>query len=260
MKTRSSARKRLLRRGVLGVGGLSILLAVGCARLEPMIEPEVADLQVTIDTLKSAVREAQRTAGDLRTELEEQRKELADAQLARAQLEGMLRETERRLAEARQIIELQREELASARVERERVAQAGRQLQSRMRQFTRVIPPHATMSMTESEGVAPASLGVPPSAEVVPLPPVPGAEVPMPAAPAQPPVVEEPQASASRTIVVADGDTLWRLSRRHKVDLGELRMLNGLRDYRIIAGRTLRLPDPRGGHATGAEATNGASR
>ena len=82
-----------------------------------------SDLQITADSLKTAVREAQRTASELRAELEEQRKDLADAHVARAQLQCMLQETERRLADARQVIELQREELASARSEREKVAQ-----------------------------------------------------------------------------------------------------------------------------------------
>jgi hypothetical protein len=97
----------------------------------PSPESTPTDLQVTADSLKTAVREAQRTASELRTELEEQRKEMADAQVARAQLQGMLRETERRLADARQVIELQREELASARTERERVAQTMAPLHSR---------------------------------------------------------------------------------------------------------------------------------
>ncbi len=119
---------------------LLIPLWVGCARLEPIGEPPHSDLQVAADSLKMAVREAQRTAADLRTELEDQRKDLADAQVAKAQLQGMLRETERRLGEARQIIELQREELASARVERERIAQAVRPQHSRLRQPTTVLP------------------------------------------------------------------------------------------------------------------------
>ena len=91
------------------VATLSLLFWGGCARVTPSPESTPTDLQVAADSLKTAVREAQRTAAELRTELEEQRKELADAQVARAQLQGMLRETERRLADARQVIELQRE-------------------------------------------------------------------------------------------------------------------------------------------------------
>ena len=101
-----------------------------CAR-DAVVRADPTDLQVTADSLKAAVREAQRTAAELRTELDEQRKELADAQVARAQLQGMLQETERRLADARQIIDLQREELSAARTERERVARLFSRLTTR---------------------------------------------------------------------------------------------------------------------------------
>ena len=83
-----------------------------------MREPEVVDLELTTDTLKASVRDAQRTVAELRTDLEARRRELAEAQVARAQLEGRVREAERRVIEARQVIELQREELAAARTER----------------------------------------------------------------------------------------------------------------------------------------------
>ncbi|KXK03545.1 MAG: hypothetical protein UZ03_NOB001001563 [Nitrospira sp. OLB3] len=100
----------------------------GCARMETVPDAKPSDLQVTVDQLKIAVRDAQRTAADLRAELDGQRQQLAEVELERARLQGMLRETERRLTEARQIIELQREELASARTERERMAHALRSL------------------------------------------------------------------------------------------------------------------------------------
>ena len=58
-----------------------------CAR-DAVVRADPTDLQVTADSLKAAVREAQRTAAELRTELDEQRKELADAQVAGAQLQG----------------------------------------------------------------------------------------------------------------------------------------------------------------------------
>ena len=123
-----------LRFGCSIVATMSLLFWGGCARVTPSPESTPTDLQVAADSLKTAVREAQRTAAELRTELEEQRKELADAQVARAQLQGMLRETERRLADARQVIELQREELTSAHTERERVAQTVAPLHSRLQQ------------------------------------------------------------------------------------------------------------------------------
>ena len=71
-----------------------------------MREPEVVDLELTTDTLKASVRDAQRTVAELRTDLEARRRELAEAQVARAQLEGRVREAERRVIEARLVIEL----------------------------------------------------------------------------------------------------------------------------------------------------------
>jgi hypothetical protein len=241
--------------GIVLVACLFITGSVGCARLEPMIEPEVADLQVTADSLKTAVREAQRTVSDLRIELEDRRKELADAQVARAQMHGMLREAERRLLEARHIIDLQREELASARVERERVAQSGRQLHSRLRQLekllsqgnrpagltgdmapaaytTRESAKEPTMPMQVSQGASSDSVLPTLTAEGFSIAERPGA------------MLEGQQdIRGRRTIVVREGETLWRLARRHKVGLEELRRINGLTSNRIVTGWTLRLPD-----------------
>ncbi|WHZ21048.1 MAG: hypothetical protein OJF47_000160 [Nitrospira sp.] len=246
-----------LRVGCWVVGVLSLSLWGGCARLEPIADPAPSDLQVTADSLRTAVREAQRTAADLRTELDEQRKELADVQVARAQLQGMLRETERRLTEARQVIELQREELATARIERERVAQAARPLHSGLRESATLVPYRGKKSPSGLDVVVPAAVG---ARERVEVPPLPADEDSVPHSPVVPadvgPVSEESQpASVSphevpavvpvRTIVVQEGETLWRLARRHKVAMEVLRVLNGLSDNRIVVGRTLRLPEPR---------------
>src|SRR4051812_12673489 len=100
--------------GIFCAISLAAALFVGCGELEPMREPEVVDLELTTDTLRASMREAQRTVAELRADLEARRKELSDAQIARAQLEGRVREAERRVIEARQVIELQREELAAA--------------------------------------------------------------------------------------------------------------------------------------------------
>ncbi|HET9868642.1 MAG TPA: hypothetical protein VFQ06_15195, partial [Nitrospira sp.] len=70
------------------------LAASACGELEPMVEPEMVDLHLTLDTLRSQVREAQRNLAEVRTELESRRQELAEAQVARAQLEGRVREAE----------------------------------------------------------------------------------------------------------------------------------------------------------------------
>ncbi len=124
-----------VRVGALCAIGFASALFVGCGELEPMREPEVVDLELTTDTLKASVRDAQRTVAELRADIEARRRELAEAQVARAQLEGRVREAERRVIEARQVIELQREELAAARTERERVSRSSLQLQGQMKQL-----------------------------------------------------------------------------------------------------------------------------
>src|SRR5580765_4589331 len=124
-----------MRVGVLCAVGFASALFAGCGELEPMREPEVVDLELTTDTLRASMRDAQRTVAELRADLEARRRELAETQVARAQLEGRVREAERRVIEARQVIELQREELAAARTERERVFRSSLQLQSQMKQL-----------------------------------------------------------------------------------------------------------------------------
>ncbi len=229
----------------------------GCARLEPMIEPEAADLQVTVDSLKSAVRDAQRTVSDLRIELEDRRKELADVQVGRAQLQGMLREAERRLLDARHIIDLQREELASARVEREHVAQSGRRLHSRMRQLEKLLSQGRKQAAPNGE-MAPAGYAPHESPQITTVPmSVPqsvaskASDTAMPTDAFAPGELSTPGsnnftlAGNQRTVIVREGETLWRLARRHKVDLEELRRINGVTDNRIVTGSTLRLPESR---------------
>ena len=50
-----------MRVGVLCAVGFASALFAGCGELEPMREPEVVDLELTTDTLKASVRDAQRT-------------------------------------------------------------------------------------------------------------------------------------------------------------------------------------------------------
>ena len=100
---------------------LAMALLAGCGELEPMREPEVVDLQLTTDTLRTSVRDAQRMVAELRTDLEARRIELAEVQVARALLEGRVREAERRAQQSRHVIALQRAELAAARPPRPRV-------------------------------------------------------------------------------------------------------------------------------------------
>ncbi|MGC3976670.1 MAG: LysM peptidoglycan-binding domain-containing protein [Nitrospira sp.] len=234
----------------------------GCAKVTPNHEPAPSELQVAADSLKVAVREAQRTAAELRTELEEQRKELADAQVARAQLQGMLRETERRLTEARQIIELQREELTSARDERERLAQAVHPSNGHVRPASAPAPSRskrlpagqdvAILGSVNSQEIRNENLPVE-QEQAVPQP------LPLPREATRDSSMSQasdvrvsplPKGNAvGRTIVVQGGDTLWRLARRHKVEVAVLRAFNGLSGDRIVAGRKLRLPEPEAQHA-----------
>lgn len=240
----------------------------GCARVTPNHEPAPSELQVAADSLKVAVREAQRTAAELRTELEEQRRELADAQVARAQLQGMLRETERRLTEARQIIELQREELASARDERERLAQAVQPFNGHVRPSSAPAPSRSKSLPPGSDSTVPTSVDAreltgensPVEQEQAIPQPVPlHREATRDSSMSRASAVRVSPLSkgkpVGRTIVVQGGDTLWRLARRHKVEVAVLRSLNGLSGDRIVAGRTLRLPDVEAQHAAVQPAT-----
>ncbi|BFU93620.1 MAG: conserved protein of unknown function [Nitrospira sp.] len=221
-----------------------------------MAEPEVVDLQLTIDTLKTQVRDTQRTITELRTELEVRRQELADAQVARAQLEGRVREAERRVAEAKQVIELQREELVAARAERERLSRSSLQLHSQLKRLQN----HLSKSGLSKDGVQ----------DVVPaLREGSGRRVQKAAMVATPAVLmgtlSDPddmagnlsyqEETSSRTVFVKPGDTLWGLARRHHVSLRQLRAINQLSDNTIEIGQALLIP----GGQTGRAATSGST-
>jgi len=263
-----------MRVGVLCAAGFASALFAGCGELEPMREPEVVDLELTTDTLKAAMRDAQRTVAELRADIEARRRELAEAQVARAQFEGRMREAERRVLEARQVIELQREELAAARAERTNMFRSSLQYQSQMRllqkQLSKVrksspaangqeaapVPTSETIrrgqnamqvsatrnrhsEFLETLQVAPPSGAVPPMQANRHLPSEPG----------------ESTASAKH-VFVKPGDTLWSIAQRYRVQLEQLRSLNKLTDNRIVSGQALWLPDdqsmPRLGTDTGA--------
>ena len=127
----------MARVGVLCAVGFASALLAGCGELEPMREPEMVELELTTDTLKASVRDAQRMIVELRADLEVRRRELAEAQIARAQLEGRVREAERRIIEARQVIELQREELATVRANQAHAFQGSFQSQGRKKGLRR---------------------------------------------------------------------------------------------------------------------------
>jgi LysM domain len=242
-----------LRRFVICVIGMVALVSTACGELEPMVEPEIVDLQLTLDTLKTQVRDAQRNLAEVRTELESRRQELADAQVARAQLEGRVREAERRVSEARHIIELQREELMAARVERERVFRSSSQLQSQMKQLQKKTPKFVSPSDSEQGGaIAPTGAWLPNSPNAVGMPrsatPV-NAQLAktsaVTAALRQYPYTDEfaveqqNQRIPVRHVFVKPGDTLWSLSRKYRISLNRLRSINHLTDNQIEVGQIL---------------------
>ncbi len=252
------------------VGFTSALLA-GCGELEPMREPEVADLELTTVTLKASVRDAQRTVVELRTDLETRRRELAEAQVARAQLEGRVREAERRVIEARQVIELQREELASARTERERVSRSSLQLQGQMKrlqkQFSKTgesAPAHdgqeaAPLSSGGAMRKGQKSMPVPAQVNEPSEFPETPQMVATPAAVTKVPINREPsseveqQRTPTKHVSVKPGDTLWRIARKYRVNVEDLRTLNQMTDNRIVIGQALWLPDDRPMDGVGAD-------
>ena len=228
--------------------GMVVLATTACGELEPMVEPEIIDLQLTMDTLKTQVRDAQRNLAEVRTELESRRQELADAQVARAQLEGRVREAERRVTEARHVIELQREELIAARAERERVFRSSSQLQSQMKQLQKkasksVYPSGSELGaeIATTGASLPISVGMPSSSSKVPA---------MTATLRQSPYIgdfaeQQNQKTSVRHILVKPGDTLWSLSRKYGVDLNRLRSINYLNGNQIMVGQILSLSENR---------------
>ena len=260
-----------VRVGTLCAVGFAAVLFAGCGELEPMRESEVVELELTTDTLKATVREAQRTVTELRADLEARRRELAEAQVARAQLEGRVREAERRVIEARQVIELQREELAAARTERERVFRSSLQLQSQMKQLRKQHPKTGELGSAQggqeaaplpSSGAVnkrqkaiqvstqqkqPSELLEPP--QMVALP---SAATQVPTDRELSPGIEQ-QKTHMRHVSVKPGDTLWRIAQRYRVSVEYLRTFNQLTDNRIVIGQALWLPDDRTMSEVGAD-------
>jgi hypothetical protein len=200
--------------------GLVALFATACGELEPMVEPEIVDLQLTLDTLRTQVRDAQRNLAEVRAELESRRQELADSQVARAQLEGRVREAERRVSEARHVIEVQREELLAARAERERVFRSSLQLRSQMKQFQK----KATIAFPATRAANAAAMN---------------------------------QDAQATEIIVKPGDTLWSLARKHRIALNWLRAINDLTDDQIEVGQVLLLSGHRAMNGSSVETNPG---
>ena len=240
-----------------GVSFGCVLLSVSaCSALEPIVDPELSDLQLTIDTLKISLRDAQRTMTELRDEVDARRQEWADLQIARAQLEGRLRETERRFVEARHVIDLQREELADARSERERATKAEvalknqvKQLQkqvAKMRKHTGASSTPAAMTLPgESSGVASTNSEQSVLAtmvdESVGAMSKPAMHVSGSLAVTGMPVT--PSMGTPTRIFVYPGDTLWGLARRYHVSVKHLMEINALLDHHIEVGQMLWLTE-----------------
>jgi len=251
----------IVRFGALCAIGLASAVFAGCGELEPMLEPEVVDLQLTTETLKTAARDAQRMAAELRADLEARRTELADAQVARAQLEGRLREAERRVVEARQVIELQREELVAARTERERISRSSLQLQSQMKQLQKLLatrgklgsaregleaaplPSNGTMRKGQKAMQVPAQRNQTPEFRESPQMAATPAAVTQAPDDLVPSSEVERQRGPARRISVKPGDTLWSIAQQHRVNVDHLRAFNQLSDNKILIGQALWLPD-----------------
>ena len=252
-----------VRVAVICAVGLASALFAGCGELEPMREPEMVDLELTTDTLKASVRDAQRTVAELRTDLEVRRSELAEAQVARAQLEGRVREAERRVIEARQVIELQREELVAARTERQRVSRSSLQLQGQMNQLRKQFSKTGKSGSAHDEQEAaplPSSGGVRKGQKAMQSPVqrhqpsefletpqmVATSDVVMPVPANQGPSSGgEQQRTPTQHVSVKPGDTLWSIAQKYRVNVERLRMFNQLTDNRIVIGQALWLPDDR---------------
>jgi LysM repeat protein len=257
-----------VRVGVLFAAGFAAALLAGCGELEPMREPEMVDLELTTDTLKASVRDAQRMVAELRADLEARRRELAESQVARAQLEGRVREAERRVVEARQVIDLQREELAAARTERVQVSRNSFQLQSQMKLLQKQLSRKAKSYEGQEAVPLPSSDAIQKGQNAMQLPaqrnqPSEFSKSPqsMTASVAVKPVLgnqdfslrEEQPIAISRHVFVKPGDTLWSISQKYRVPLKHLRILNQLPDNTIVIGQALWLPDGRSMPEVGAD-------
>jgi LysM repeat protein len=240
--------------------GIVLFWISGCGALEPIAEPELSDIELTVDTLKSSLRDAQRTIVELRTEGDARREELADAQIARAQLEGHVREAERRLIEARHVIDLQREELASSRSARERMGRTGITLQSQQKQRAKQLSwagEHVKGEASSSTMVSPLDGHSPVTTVRVERDSLPAAEAESTRVLAQPavhmqnessvgevPILSQSSPTNSSThVLIKPGDTLWGIGRRFHVRVDRLMAINALVNDRIRVGQTLRLTE-----------------
>lgn len=221
----------------------------------------MSDLQLTVDTLKTSLRDAQRMVDELRIEVDARRQELADVQIVRAQLEGRIREAEHRLTEARHVIDLQREELASARSEREQMGRTRAALQNQLKHLQKQL---SNVEKQMKGEVSPSAMGSPggerPEVTTIVhkqgdrlatpdegIRIIPGSTIQVSGVSSvgEVPVVSQSSTVTSRPrVLVKSGDTLWRLARRYHTSVSSLMALNALSDARILVGQVLWLTEP----------------
>ena len=238
-------------------------LFAGCSELEPLRDSEVVELELTTDTLKASVRDAQRMVAELRADLEVQRRELAEAQVARAQLEGRIREAERRVVESRHVIELQREELAAAHTERAHLSRNSLYLQGQMRRLQKqlsgagksnpvldgqeAVPLRSGGAVRKGQNAVQISAQRDQPSEFLEMPQMTTTSVAaMPMLANRKPSSEVEQSmTPTKHIYVKPGDTLWSIAQKYRVHLEDLRIINQLTDNKIIIGQILWLSDDR---------------
>ncbi|MBK9307842.1 MAG: LysM peptidoglycan-binding domain-containing protein [Nitrospira sp.] len=231
------------------MSGVVLMGMVACSPLEPLLDPERSDLQLTVDTLNSSLRNAQRTITELQTEVDRRRQSYADLQILRAQLEGTGREVERRLAEARRVVDLQREELARARSERERMGRTTTALQSQLRHLRKqlshpgkqtqgAVSP-ASVTAQQDERVDATKEGF---AQEAQRDEVQESLDRISSARAASVFTHSPTASRHVSVAIRPGDTLWSLARRHQTTVAYLMVINELIDDRIHVGQLLSVP------------------
>ncbi|UVT17000.1 MAG: LysM peptidoglycan-binding domain-containing protein [Nitrospira sp.] len=239
--------------------GILLLGISACSSLEPLLEQDTGDLQLTVDALKTSLSDAQRALVDLRVEVEARRQEFADAQITRAQLEGRIREAERRLTEARHVIDLQREELVNSRTERDRARRTGAALQNQLKQLQK----YQSKMGKHTAGEMPAAMAFPregqpelatlglqgealpddfgDSTGVIPQPAI---HVSRGSSVGTVPSMARPSTMATDlSVLIKPGDTLWNLAQRHRTSVKRLMEINALSNDHIQAGQVLWLTE-----------------
>jgi LysM repeat protein len=228
-------------------------MVAGCAG------PSARDYQMMQAALKAESAQAQRTITDLRAEMQGVQRELGAARAAQARLEGELREAQRRVQETQRALDAQREELVRTREERDRLAAIGRELQAQLVELGRLrqqvgeagrdqsrlqaIEQAIERQTKELAELKSAMQKLSTRAKQKPT----SARLAVPTykdVSDQPALSGESAESASRTVIVEQGDTLWGLARKHRVRLSELIAVNDLTSDLIRPGQELLLPEP----------------